>query len=684
MKILLVEDDAQTAAMLVKELTAHHHKVDRVRDGQTGWELAQSYSYDLILLDVVVPELDGIQLCRRLRDTGNQSPILLLTAKDSVSDRLLGLEAGADDYVVKPFDLSELLARIRALLRRGSAILPPVLIWEKLQLNPDSREVFYAEKLLRLTPKEYELLELFLRHPQRIFSRAALLERIWALDEFPGEAAVTTQIKGLRHKLKAAGLIPDPIETAYGLGYRLKPLPEAASQSVAEKAAAATNRANQSLIVQSVEQFTGQSVEQFTGQFTEQPITQVVPPQTDINLAQTRMRATIAVMWESFKDGFAERITLFDRAIAQFSTGTLDKTLHQEAKSEAHRLIGSLGSFGLPAGSQIARQLEQLLQTKILPGQAKPGQAEVQQLSQLIQSLKQLITTSPTFDAEASNKNASYHDRPSPPRLLIIDDDVRLTEQLQHEAIAWGFQVEVATTLTIARVKIATQPPEVILLELNFPDTAETGLTLLSELTAQRPTIPVLVLTAQNRLSDRVAVARLGGQRFLRKSAASEQIFKTVAQVLRQTQRINAKVMVVDDDPQLLSQLRSLLQPWGFNVTTVEDPDRFWDVLESVVPDLLILDIEMREFSGIELCQVVRTDPQWSHIPILFLSAHTDAATRHRVFAVGADDYITKPIQESELTARIFNRLERTQLLRKVPTVLDRSNQHLQANLPPE
>ena len=179
MKILLVEDDTLTVSLLTEALNSHNYNVNAAADGETALQLVQAYDYDLIVLDVLIPKLDGISLCRKLRSSGCQMPILLLTALDSSNDRVQGLEAGADDYVVKPFNLEELIARIRALLRRGKATLSSTnLIWEKLQLNPNTTEVTYADKVLHLTPKEYNLLELFLRNPRRIFSRSAILDRI--------------------------------------------------------------------------------------------------------------------------------------------------------------------------------------------------------------------------------------------------------------------------------------------------------------------------------------------------------------------------------------------------------------------------------------------------------------------------------------------------------------------------
>jgi DNA-binding response OmpR family regulator len=189
-----------------------------------GWHLVQTLNYDLILLDVMLPKLDGISLCKRLRQAGYMIPVLMLTARDTSSDKVIGLDAGADDYVVKPFDLAELAARMRALLRRSSSIMPPILEWGLLRLDPSTCEVTYADKPLNLTPKEFGLLELFLRNGRLVLSRSTILEKLWSLEDPPGEEAVKVHIKELRKKLRKVGASADLIETVYGLGYRLKPL----------------------------------------------------------------------------------------------------------------------------------------------------------------------------------------------------------------------------------------------------------------------------------------------------------------------------------------------------------------------------------------------------------------------------------------------------------------------------
>lgn len=224
MRILLIEDDVRLAETLAEALTDQRYIVDVVMDGEGGWNQAKILDYDLLLLDVMLPELDGINLCHRLRSHGYTMPVLMLTARDTVTDKITGLDAGADDYVVKPVDLQELFARIRALLRRGNVSSPPILEWENLRLNPSTYEVSYGQIMLHLTPKEYGILELLLRNGRRVLSRSVIIEHVWSLESPPEEHAVKVHLRSLRQKLKAAGACEDLIETVHGIGYRLKQL----------------------------------------------------------------------------------------------------------------------------------------------------------------------------------------------------------------------------------------------------------------------------------------------------------------------------------------------------------------------------------------------------------------------------------------------------------------------------
>lgn len=224
MRLLLVEDDMPLAEALAEALIDQRYVVDVVNDGEAAWQQVKALAYDIIVLDMMLPKLDGVSFCQRLRSNGHGIPILMLTARDTTTDKVNGLDAGADDYVVKPIELQELFARIRALLRRGSSASPPVLQWGQLSLDPSTYEVAYHSKTLHVTPKEYSLLELLLRNGRRVLSRSVIIEHLWSLVDPPEEDTVKAHVKSLRMKLRAAGAPSDLIETVHSVGYRLKQL----------------------------------------------------------------------------------------------------------------------------------------------------------------------------------------------------------------------------------------------------------------------------------------------------------------------------------------------------------------------------------------------------------------------------------------------------------------------------
>lgn len=221
MRILLVEDDDRIAKPLAEDLKHQQHIVDVAADGIDGWHYAQTIDYDLILLDLMLPRLDGISLCKQLRTGGFGGFVLMLTAKDTTTDKIIGLDAGADDYMVKPFEVDELTARIRALSRRPTQIQAAVLQQGQLQLDLGTHGVSYAGNALDLTPKEYLILEHLMQNPGQVFTRAMILDKLWECDRDSGEGTIRTHINNLRQKLKTSGSTRQYIETVYGVGYRL-------------------------------------------------------------------------------------------------------------------------------------------------------------------------------------------------------------------------------------------------------------------------------------------------------------------------------------------------------------------------------------------------------------------------------------------------------------------------------
>ncbi len=221
MRILLAEDNPSLGPNLKKSLENYRYAVDLVTDGEDAVALSLSVPYDIIILDILLPGLNGFEVCRQLRDRKRTVPIMMLTALGEVDQRINGLNLGADDYLVKPFSFRELEARVRALLRRGSATKTAVLSFFDITLDTTTHEVKRAERSISLSSKEYSLLELFMRHPRQVLSRKMIAEHIWDFDGDHLSNVIDVYIRYVRTKLCASGE-PDVIQTIRGAGYQLK------------------------------------------------------------------------------------------------------------------------------------------------------------------------------------------------------------------------------------------------------------------------------------------------------------------------------------------------------------------------------------------------------------------------------------------------------------------------------
>ncbi len=219
--ILLIEDEVKLARFVEIELTYEGYQVSVKNDGFEGLTAARELHPDIILLDWGLPGLTGVEICRRLRSTGDKVPIILLTAKEEISDRVAGLDAGADDYVVKPFSIEELLARVRAHLRRTQEPNPDVLKFADLSLNRSTREVMRGDRSIELTAKEFDLLEYLLAHPRQVLTREQILEKVWGYDFMGDSNIIEVYIRYLRLKLETE-TAPRLIHTVRGVGYSLR------------------------------------------------------------------------------------------------------------------------------------------------------------------------------------------------------------------------------------------------------------------------------------------------------------------------------------------------------------------------------------------------------------------------------------------------------------------------------
>ena len=602
MRILLIDDDEQLMEALASKLIEQRYAVDIANAGEMGREFILLFDCDLVVLDWMLPDIDGIELCQKIRADGYSMPIMLLTARDRQNDKVLGLDAGADDYVVKPFNFDELTARIRALLRREINVSSPIIEWQDLHLDPKIHEVHVQNQLLPLTPKEYGMIELFMRHPQQVFSPGAIINNLWAGEDPPGEEAVRTHIKGLRQKLKAVGMAKDTIKTVYGVGYRLKSNDDLKASS---KSLPTSN-------------------------------------------AEQDKTATISQIWLKFKDLAFERLADLESLAIALADNCLSDELHAQAKSSAHKLAGSLGCFGFPEGSRIAKQIEKLL------GHNPIEQANLEQIVRLTTALNAELQHQPFEEtvSDALSKNIS---------LLIVDRTLNtdLDQKLITEADNRGMKTYTASDLTQAQIILEQESIDALLCKIVFPDGED--LEFLEQLHQRQPSLPIVAIAQSPQLLDRLNFTRKGGNLILQNSVEPIAAISAVSELLENLGNA-AKVLIIDDDPQVLLSLEMSLQPWGFEITTLDKSTEFWEVLESAEPDILVLDIDMPDINGIELCQILRSDRYWQHLPVLFLSVHQDEKTQNQAFSIGADDYVFKPVTGSILANRILNRLKRTRV----------------------
>jgi len=221
MRVLVVDDEPAVRESISRSLRFEGYEVELAADGESALKFQATRPADAVVLDVMMPVIDGLETCRRLRATGDRVPVLMLTARRAVGDRVTGLDAGADDYLVKPFALEELLARLRALLRRTDTGGSEKLTFGDLELNVTARTVLRGDRLIELTRTEFDLLELLLRHPRRVLSRSVLFTEVWGYDFGTGSNSLDVYIGYLRRKLEAHGE-PRLVHTARGVGYVLK------------------------------------------------------------------------------------------------------------------------------------------------------------------------------------------------------------------------------------------------------------------------------------------------------------------------------------------------------------------------------------------------------------------------------------------------------------------------------
>ncbi len=363
--------------------------------------------------------------------------------------------------------------------------------------------------------------------------------------------------------------------------------------------------------------------------------------------------ASLDAVWERFREPTIKRVDAIEEAIVALLEDRLGADQLRAAEREAHKLAGSAGTFGFPRASVIAREIE----NKLAGGDLAPLDA--------VGLSEQVIALRADLERVRPPSEPTQELSPESIMVLIVEDDAGFAERLVMEAEGRGIRTVHRNSIATARSGLGTSSFAAALIAIRGGVSPET-LDFITELEALVPPVATVVLADNDSFLDRVEVVRRGARRFVEAPAPPVAVIDALVEVSAQAAGQRATILAVDDDAHILAALRTILEPRSISVTTLDDPFRFWEVLEEVNPDLLILDIDMPHVTGLELCRVVRSEPRWSGVPILFLTSRTDPASIQRAFASGADDYLGKPIVSSELIMRIGNRLDRVRLNREL------------------
>ncbi len=357
--------------------------------------------------------------------------------------------------------------------------------------------------------------------------------------------------------------------------------------------------------------------------------------------------------WEQHRGGILAKVGLIEQAVATLGSESFDDDIRMEAQRSAHMLSGSLGMFGFNRASEAARELE------LEFAQATPERTTT------ISTLLAIIRRGLDWGPVVSEQDVSREPVDGHTGMVVVGDSPALGAGIAELSISRGIPCETVATSSEARALCARRAPAVVLLDsaVRRQETEETA-ALLAELAAATPPVPVLLLADSPEFADRVQAVRGGSSALLPRSLDPDELLNAVEQFQARRRLATTRVLVVDDDPAVLALMRALLIPHGIDVFTLGDPLRFWETLEEVTPELLILDVDMPGINGAELCSTVRNDLRWNRLTVVFVAARGDRESVELAYSAGADDYVVKASLGSDFVTRISSRLERVRMFR--------------------
>ncbi|BAQ62808.1 two component Transcriptional regulator [Geminocystis sp. NIES-3708] len=622
-----MEDDQRFGKLIKDYLITESEKIDLVNTGINIRDKLDQGSYDILILDVMLPEKNGIDICRELRATNINLPILFITALNNQIDKIKAFESGADDYLIKPFDFQELLARIKALVRREKKIKSTTnLTWQNLVMILEEKQVKYGDNYLHLTPTEYKILEIFLTTPQKVFNTDNIIDQLWDIDTIPTNNTLRTHIKSLRKKLTDVGLDKDFIETLYGMGYRLKPLNNKSDKNIIKKSSSLINYFQNN---------------------------QLTKNQSDIN-KQEKLQLLIEQMWLENQENVSQDCQKLLDYIHSKNNLKID-----DAIRTVHNFVGFLGSIGYINASNISKKIEVLLKNNY---PHVKDQKNIIKITNLIHELEKELFPEGRQNYDKKDQELFNQQKVE---ILVIDEDQKLANQLimfiENPQVSLSF----CHSILSAQNYLNEKTYDVVILETQWKNNSDRENSILNLLGEKKKETKIIIYSKDDSLENRLYCSKYPINAFLSKNNSLEILWENIKSALIQNHSnsiVNSlyNILIIDDDVRFTSILKQklIINQLPLNINIISESETFLDEIKKIKPQLIILDLEMPKLNGLDICKIIKKDPLLQSIPVIFLTSNLASNIINQFLEAGADDFISKSKIDLELYPRILTHLQ--------------------------